>query len=111
APWKIRQTAPAVFPQGLMRAGVAHGEARVRVSIGAGGELLDALVVASTHRDFGDEALRAVKQSRFEPAREKGRPVGVVADVTFAFVVNGPAAVEKRDASTAEPAMTAGPSA
>jgi len=76
-----------------MQNAVTHGEARVRVSIDATGKLLDALVLAYTHREFGDEALRAVKAWRYEPGLENGEPIGVVGDVTFAFEASGTVAV------------------
>ena len=112
APWKIHQTTPAVFPPRLLHDGVTHGEARVRVSIAANGALLDALVVASSHRAFGDEALRTARAWRYEPAREHGESVGVVGDISFSFVVNGPVAIEKRlPATSAEPALPGDPPA
>jgi TonB family protein len=95
-PWKINQTSQAIYPPRLMRNGVTHGEARVRVSISAAGKLTDALVVACTHRDFGNEALRTVARWRFEPEWVKGQPIGIVADIVFAFEVNGPVAIERR---------------
>ena len=79
-----------------MQNGVTHGEARVRISIGADGQLLDARVIAHTHRAFAEEALRTVRLWRFEPAREKGEAIGVVGDVTFDFVVNGTVAIVDR---------------
>jgi TonB family protein len=94
-PWKIHQTANAIFPPAMMRLGVTHGEARVRVSINATGQLLDALVIAYSQRDFAEEALRTVRQWHFEPAQIGDGPVGVVGDISFVFVVNGPVAIEK----------------
>ena len=94
-PWKIYQTTKAVYPQRLSHNGVTHGEARVRVSIDANGQLLDALVIACTHLDFGDEALRTVKLWHYDPERVNGRAIGVVADIEFEFRVNGTVAIEK----------------
>lgn len=93
APWKIHQTSKPIYPPRLMQNAVTHGEARVRVSIDANGKLLDALVLAYTHREFGDEALRAVKAWRYEPGLENGEPIGVVGDITFAFEASGTVAV------------------
>ena len=95
-PWKIHQTTPAQYPPRLTYNGVTHGEARVRVSIDATGQLLDALVVACSHRDFGDEALRTVKRWRYEPEWIENQPIGVVADIIFSFEVNGMIAIDKR---------------
>lgn len=102
-PWKVHQTTNAVYPTRLMLAGVTHGEARIRLSIGANGQLSDALVTACTHRDFGDEALRTVKQWRYDPPRFNGEPVGVVGDIVFEFNINGPIAIEKRMPAPAGP--------
>lgn len=93
APWRIHQTTKAHFPPRLLQNAVTHGEARVRASIDASGRLLDALVISCTHRDFGAEALRVVQQWRFDPGLENGAPIGVVGDITFAFVMNGVVAV------------------
>jgi TonB family protein len=98
-PWKIHQTIPAAYPPKLMQHGVTHGEAQVRLSISASGQLTDALVTACTFREFGIEALHAVKEWKFEPARVNGEPVGVVGDIVFEFQVNGPVAIEKRIAA------------
>jgi len=106
APWKIHQTVPASFPFRLMRGGFTHGEARVRVSVGADGELLDALMIACTHRDFGEEALQAVRRWRYEPERVKGEPIGVVTEIAFSFEVSGVVAIEKRTPSSRDDEFT-----
>lgn len=95
-PWKVHQTSRAAFPERMMRSGVTRGEARVRLSVSEEGKLLDALVVACTERDFGDEALRAARTWRFDPERVNGASVGVVADILFTFVVNGTVAIDQR---------------
>lgn len=102
AAWKVHQTTKVTYPLRPMREGITHGTARVRVSVAADGQLLDALLVACTHLDFGDEAMRVVKLWRFEAERVKGEPIGVVAEIVFAFDVNGTVAVEKRAPSLAE---------
>jgi TonB family protein len=111
APWKVRQTTRAIYPPRLMQNGVTNGEARVRVSIDATGKLLDVLVVSSTHREFGEEALRVVKTWRYDPGREKGEPIGIVGDITFSFVVTGTIAVVKsaiKDTEVSEPVDSTG---
>ncbi len=109
-PWKIHQAVAANYPLRLMRAGIAHGEARVRVSIAANGGLNDALLVSASRREFGEEALRVVKQWRFEPERVKGEPVGGVGDISFIFEFNGPIAIEKLSpAPNEEPRGSADP--
>lgn len=96
APWKITQTIPAIFPPKLIQEGVTNGVARVRLSINASNELLDALVIYSTRKEFSDEALRVVKEWRFTAALERGEPIGVVGDVEFQFRINGTIGVERR---------------
>ncbi len=103
ASWKIHQTTAAAYPMRLMRDGVTHGEARVRVSIAADGRLLDALVISCSHRDFGDEALRTARQWRYEAEQVEGERIGVVGDIDFVFQVNGPVAIEKRLPASNEP--------
>lgn len=94
-PWKVKQTAHAVYPPAMMQRGIAHGDAQVRVSIDVEGRLLDALLVLATQREFGEEAMRVVKLWRFEAARVNGAAMGVVGDLSFAFSVDGPVAVNK----------------
>lgn len=95
APWRVHQTTPARFPVRMLQDGVTAGEAHVRVSLSAEGELLDALVTSCSHRDFGEEAMRVVRQWRFIPARAEGRWVGVVGDLDFDFNTQGPIAIVK----------------
>lgn len=107
APWKVQQTTRAEFPERLVRNGITRGQARVRLSVSAEGRLLDALVVACSERDFGDEALRAVRTWRFEPERVKGVPIGVVATIVFSFVVNGTVTIDRRGPATGEEEVAA----
>lgn len=93
APWKVHQTVPAKFPVRLLEDGVLSGEAHVRVSLSAESELIDVLVTSCSHRDFGDEALRAIRSWRFVAARVEGHWVGVVGDMDFEFVAHGPVAI------------------
>jgi TonB family protein len=96
APWKIIQTQPAIFPPRLVQQGVSKGEARIRLSISKDSDLLDALVIFCTRREFGEEALRTVKLWRYRAALERGEPIGVVGDVLFTFLINGTVGVERR---------------
>ncbi len=96
APWKIHQTVRALYPVRMLERGITHGEARVRVSVDADGRLLDALITACTQSEFGEEALRAVQQWRYEGELVDGKIFGVVGDITFEFLVNGTVAISKR---------------
>ena len=91
-PWQIHETEAAIFPRTLMNQGVRRGDARVRLSVGADGQLLDALVTSCSQRAFGEEALSTVRRWRYEAGRANGQPVGVIGDITFIFQVNGPVA-------------------
>lgn len=102
APWRVQQTTRAKFPVRLLQDGVLRGEAHVRVSLSAEGDLLDALVTSCSHRDFGEEAIRVVREWRFIPARAEGRWVGVVGDVDFDFNTQGPIAIVKNPLVRAE---------
>lgn len=101
-PWKIIQTSEPIYPLGLIAAGVTHGVARVRVSIAASGRLNDALVVFASRRAFGDEALRAVRQWRFEAERVNGEPINGVSEITFNFEVGGAVSISRREGAWAE---------
>ncbi len=103
APWKIHQTVRATYPARLVQGGITHGSARVRVSIADDGRLLDALLIACSQREFGDEALRVIKLWSYDAEREHGAAVGIVGDVEFRFEMSGAVAVERRLSPTPEP--------
>jgi periplasmic protein TonB len=92
---KIHRTTPVRYPVSLMRDGVSHGEARVLINIDASGKLTESMILGYTHRPFGEAALAAVNEWRYEPARYNGETAGTVADITFRFEVDGILLVER----------------
>jgi TonB family protein len=88
-PCKAHQKVPAVFPFRLLSEGIVFGEVHLLLEIDPQGQLSDVLLTAYTHREFGEEALRAVKQWRFEPGLFDGQPVISIINLTFNFEVRG----------------------
>jgi TonB family protein len=96
-PCKAHQKVPAVFPFRLLSEGIVFGEVHLLLEIDPQGQLSDVLLTAYTHREFGEEALRAVKQWRFEPGLFDGQPVISIINLTFNFEVTGVIVRERRD--------------
>jgi TonB family protein len=92
---KVIQTAMAVYPTRLLDQGISRGEASVVFRVGADGRLIDWMPTAYTHRGFADEAVRVLKQWRFEAGRVHGRPVASVGSATFDFQVSGILIIQK----------------
>jgi TonB family protein len=86
---KIEQTWQPSFPHEAMVVGFASGEAHVVIAVDAAGTLTDWLVTGYTHRAFADEAVRAVKKWKYEPARLHGEPMPVIAKIDFVFEKEG----------------------
>jgi TonB family protein len=92
---KIHQKVRPVYPMRVIYDGIVHGEANVLLEIDSRGQLTDHLLVSCTQRDFGDEAMRTVREWAFEPGTQDGRPVSSVVSVAFDFSVNGTIAYDK----------------
>ena len=102
-PCVIHQTVAPVFPVGLLADGVVHGKVQLLLEIDPLGHLSDSLVTGYTHRKFADEALRAVKQWRFEPGIAEGRPVISIIAFTFDFETKGTVLVAHYGATSRAP--------
>ncbi|HVU32625.1 MAG TPA: energy transducer TonB [Opitutaceae bacterium] len=74
-PVPIRTVAPD-YPQQLKRDGVS-GIVVVKVTVDDTGRVADATVEKSTNAGFNTSAVEAVKQWRFKPAHQNGKPVTV----------------------------------
>jgi TonB family protein len=85
----IQETVEAKFPAALLADNITKGDAWVMISLDADGVLTDALPIRYTHRAFADEAMRVLKQWRFEPVLVLGRPIAIRTDVHFAFEATG----------------------
>jgi TonB family protein len=79
---KALQTARASYPAVALRAGL-ESDVTLRIEIDWQGNVTRAEVVKSGGAGFDDEALKAVKQSRFEPAQKDGQ--NIPAEFTYIY--------------------------
>lgn len=68
------QTARANYPPMALRMGL-ESDVSLRIEVDSDGKVTSAEIIKSGGSGFDEEALRAVKQSRFEPAQQDGRHV------------------------------------
>jgi protein TonB len=76
------QTARASYPPMALRMG-AEGDVTLRIEVDAEGKVIKAEILKSAGLGFDEEALKAVKQSRFEPAQKDGQ--NVPAEFTYIY--------------------------
>ena len=76
------QTVRAAYPPMALRAGL-ESDVTLRIEVDPRGNVSDAEIMKSGGAGFDEEALKAVKQSRFEPARKDGR--AVPAEFTYIY--------------------------
>jgi TonB family protein len=76
------QTARATYPAMALRAGL-ESDVTLRIEVDPQGIVTQAEIIKSGGGGFDDEALKAVKQSRFEPAQRDGQTVP--AEFTFVY--------------------------
>ena len=91
APWvpiqtnraaKAIETARASYPPMALRMGI-EGDVTLKIVVDGEGKVTKAEVIKSGGAGFDEEALKAVKQSRFEPAQRDGR--NVPAEFTYVY--------------------------
>ena len=87
-PMRLIQTTEPIFPHNLSRT-IREGEARVVISVDANGLLRDLLIIGYTKKAFADEAVSALREWRYEPARVEGEPVSATAEISFRFEATG----------------------
>ena len=68
------QTVRAVYPPIALRMGM-EGDVTLRIEVDTEGKVTKAEIIKSGGAGFDEEALKAVKQSRFEPAQKDGKNV------------------------------------
>jgi protein TonB len=78
------QTVRAIYPPMALRMGL-EGDVTLSISIDSEGNVTAAEIIKSGGGDFDDEALKAVKQARFEPAQNDGRNVPAVFTYVYRF--------------------------
>ncbi len=83
----LRKVLPR-YPQ-LAREMGKEGTVILRLTLDERGRLLEVVVVRSAGSDFDEQALRAVKESTFSPAKRDGRPVMCRANLPVKFVLEG----------------------
>jgi len=79
---KALQTARASYPAMALRAGL-ESDVTLRIEVDPQGNVTKAEVVESGGAGFDDEALKAVNQSRFEPAQKDGQ--NIPAEFTYIY--------------------------
>lgn len=88
-PLRIVQTTQANFPASLAAEGIDEGEVRAVLNVDAAGKLVDYLVTAYTRREFADELVANLREWSYEPAQQRGEPVGSRLEVVFTFQARG----------------------
>jgi protein TonB len=76
------QTVRATYPPMALRMGL-ESDVTLRITIDSKGTVTDAEIIKSGGAGFDDEALKAVKQARFEPAQNDGK--NVPAEFTYVY--------------------------
>ncbi len=79
---KALQTARASYPEMALRAGL-ESDVTLRIEVDPQGNVTKAEILKSGGAGFDDEALKAVKQSRFEPAQKDGQNIS--AEFTYIY--------------------------
>jgi protein TonB len=79
---KAIQTVQASYPAVALRAGL-ESEVTLRIEVDSQGNVTKAEILKSGGAGFDDEALKAVKQSRFEPAQKDGQ--NIPAEFTYIY--------------------------
>ena len=75
------------YPRLAREAGI-EGRVFVQFVVDETGTVVDPVVVRSPSELLSDAALRAVRETRFEPGRQRGRPVKVRFSLPINFVLN-----------------------
>jgi TonB family protein len=76
------QTVRATYPAMALRAGL-ESDVTLRIEVDPDGKVTTAEIIKSGGGGFDEEALKAVKQSRFEPAQRDGQ--NIPAEFTFIY--------------------------
>lgn len=76
------------YPQ-LAREMGKEGTVLLRLTLDERGRLIEAVVVRGAGSGFDEQALRAVKESTFTPAKRDGRPVMCRANLPVKFILEG----------------------
>lgn len=88
-PLSIFQPFAASFPEVLLAEGITSGHVRAVIVVEADGRLTDSLILAYTQPELVRELVVCLGEWEFEPARERGEPVGTRAEIVFTFESRG----------------------
>lgn len=83
----LRVSVDPVYPYEMSRAGVT-GNVTVEFIINTSGDVTQAQVIRSSHREFEASAVQAVLKWKFKPGKKGGRVVNVRASQTIEFNLN-----------------------
>jgi len=81
---KPLQTARASYPPMALRMGM-ESDVMLRIEVDPQGNVTKAEVIKSGGAGFDEEAVKAVKQSRFEPAQRDGQNVAAEFNYVYRF--------------------------
>lgn len=84
---QARAQTPPRYPFELKRQGIS-GECTVQFIVTSDGQVADAVVISSTHKEFEKPCLDAVMQWRFTPGMKDGRKVTTRMQQAFPFKLN-----------------------
>ena len=76
------QTVRAAYPPMALRMGM-EGDVTIKIEVDTEGKVTKAEIIKAAGAGFDEEALKAVKQSRFEPAQKDGH--NVLAEFTYIY--------------------------
>jgi protein TonB len=76
-----------IYPYEMRRAGIT-GEVNIGFIVDANGDVRDAYLINSTHREFEAPAVQAVGKWKFRPGRRGGRAVNTRMSVPIVFSFN-----------------------
>ena len=81
----VRETKPLYTSQAMRD--LAQGDVRMEAVVLADGSVGPVRLTRSLHRDLDAAALAAMKEWKFRPARQDGKPVPVVVEVEMTFTL------------------------
>ena len=85
----IIQTFEPQVRTGLDQLVPTYGEVRIIINVDDAGKLVDWLPVSYSHLKYYDAAVEALKEWQYQPARQKGEPIGVRQQIVFNFESRG----------------------
>ncbi|MDX2186521.1 MAG: energy transducer TonB [Opitutaceae bacterium] len=88
-PLKIEQTLLPMFPAHLSWRGITQGQASIAIAIDETGKVTDLMPLAYTKRAFADEAIRVLKNWRYQPMRLDGQAHPGMTELHFTFEAQG----------------------